>query len=165
MQINLGTLRLNLEMLLNFGLACFGAYFLAFWVSLVIWTFRDVRSRSRDIFAQLLATLMVLIFNLPGLFLYYILRPHETLAAAYERELEEEALLQDIKDRQACPSCKQTVQPNFLVCPSCHTKLKKLCPHCERLLHLKWNVCPYCGNRPTLPLEEPLVPLEEAVEG
>jgi RNA polymerase subunit RPABC4/transcription elongation factor Spt4 len=138
----------NLELLLSIVLACFSAYLVAFTVSLVIWTFRDMRSRSRDIFAQLLATLMVAVFNLPGLFLYYILRPKETLADVYERELAEEALLQDIEEKQACPTCHHAVYPEYQICPHCHTKLKKECPNCHRLMHLKWTVCPYCTKVP-----------------
>jgi RNA polymerase subunit RPABC4/transcription elongation factor Spt4 len=123
-----------------------GAFLVALWVSIVIWTFRDIRSRSRDIFAQLLATLMVVVFFLPGLLLYYILRPHETLVEAYERSLEEEALLQEIEEQYICPGCRQKIETDFVICPSCHTKLKQQCASCGRLLHLKWNVCPYCGQ-------------------
>lgn len=79
------------------ALAAFvGTFLVAFWMSLVIWTFRDMRLRSRDIFAQLLASLVVLIFGPLGLLIYLILRPQETLAEAYARTLEEEALLQDV---------------------------------------------------------------------
>ena len=67
--------------------ALFAAFLTAVWVSVIIWTFRDIRSRSRDVFAQILATLLVLIFlpffPLPGLILYLILRPRETLAEVY----------------------------------------------------------------------------------
>ncbi|MCR4406942.1 MAG: zinc ribbon domain-containing protein [Anaerolineae bacterium] len=136
----------NIGAILTIIIAFIGAFIAAFWVSLVIWTFRDIRSRSRDIFAQLLASLLVLIFGPLGLGLYLILRPRETLAEAYERSLEEEALLQDIEDRQVCPGCKHPTEPDFMLCPYCHTRLRKLCPHCGRLLHLRWNVCPYCGS-------------------
>jgi len=132
-------------LVLQIILALVGAFFLAFWLSLVIWTFRDIRSRTRDVLAQILATLMVLLFNIPGLLLYFILRPKETLAEAYERALEEEALLQGIEEREICPGCGRKTEPDFLLCPYCHTKLKKACPVCKRLLHLNWNVCPYCG--------------------
>lgn len=136
----------NLIVILQVILAFTGAFLLAFWVSLVIWAFRDIRARSRDIFAVLLATLLVAVFNLPGLLLYYILRPRETLAEVYERSLEEEALLQDIEDQHICPSCKAPVEDDFLLCPNCHTQLKNKCASCERLLHLNWNICPYCGT-------------------
>ncbi|HEX2185819.1 MAG TPA: zinc ribbon domain-containing protein, partial [Chloroflexota bacterium] len=73
-------------------------------------------------------------------------RPRETLAEAYERSLEEETLLQEIEERQSCPSCRQRVQPDFMFCPHCHTELKQRCSRCDRLLLLRWDLCPYCGN-------------------
>lgn len=149
-------IRMNLESILRtiqpFVIAfaaLFAAFLTAVWISVVIWTFRDIRSRSRDIFAQVLATLMALVFfpffPLPGLILYYILRPRETLAEVYERSLEEEALLQGIEERLACPGCNRRIEEEFMICPTCHTRLKKACPACGRLLHLRWNICPYCG--------------------
>lgn len=131
---------------LEVALAIIGGFVAALWISLVIWAFRDIRSRSRDVFAQLLATLLVLIFNVPGLLLYMLLRPPERLAEAYERALEEEALLQDIEERLLCPGCKRQVKEDFIICPSCHTSLKRPCVNCGRILHLKWDVCPYCAT-------------------
>ena len=129
--------------------ALLAAFLTATWIGAVIWAFRDIRSRSRDIFAQVLATLMVLVFfplfPVPGLLLYLILRPRETLAEIYERSLEEEVLLQGIEERLACPGCNRRIEDAFMICPTCHTRLKKACPSCGRLLHLRWNICPYCG--------------------
>ena len=129
--------------------ALFAAFLTAVWVSVIIWAFRDIRARSRDVFAQILATLMVLLFfplfPFPGLILYMLLRPRETLSEVYERSLEEEALLQGIEERMACPGCNRRIEEQFMVCPTCHTRLKKACPACGRLLHLRWNLCPYCG--------------------
>jgi len=141
----------NLGAILLVVVAFLGAFLAALWVSLVLWTFRDARARSRDPFAQMLAALMIAVFGPLGLFIYLVLRPHETLAEAYERSLEEEALLQDIEERLVCPGCKQTVQDNFQFCPSCHTRLKKVCPGCSELLRLRWNICPYCGTSPSAP--------------
>ena len=131
----------GLQIVLAFG----GAFFLALWLSLIIWTFRDVRARSRDIFAILLATLMVVVFGPLGLLLYFLLRPRETLAELYERSLEEEALLQDLEERVVCPGCRRKIETDWQVCPDCHTILKKTCLNCGRLLHLRWNICPYCA--------------------
>lgn len=136
----------NLGMIVQVVLFLLGAYLLAFWLSLIIWTLIDIRSRSRDILAALLSVLLVLIFNIPGLIIYMILRPKETLDEAYQRALEEEALLQDIENQFVCPSCKQKIESDFLVCPNCHTQLKERCPGCGHLLNLKWNICPYCGQ-------------------
>jgi RNA polymerase subunit RPABC4/transcription elongation factor Spt4 len=142
--------------LIVLGLASFfGAFVVALWVSLVIWTFRDMRARTRDAFAQLLASLMVLVLGPFGIILYFILRPRETLAEKYERSLEEEALLQDIEERNICPGCKQPIEPDYVLCPICHTRLRHPCLHCGRLIHPRWSVCPYCAQsqRPVPGLE------------
>lgn len=137
---------MDLTTILLAVLAAIGAMTAAFWLALIIWTFRDMRSRSRDIFAQILAALLVAILFLPGVVIYIMLRPKETLAEAYERSLEEEALLQGIEETLACPGCGARVQSNFVVCPQCHTKLKKPCTHCGQALNLRWSVCPYCST-------------------
>lgn len=131
-----------MQVLLAFG----GAFLIALWLSLIVWTFRDARSRSRDIFAILLATLMVTIFGPLGLILYFLLRPQVTLAELYERSLEEEALLQDLEERPYCPGCSRQVNEAWVVCPDCHTTLKKICPSCGNSLSLNWNICPFCAT-------------------
>lgn len=127
------------------GVALLGAFTAALWLALIIWTFRDMRSRSRDIFAQVLAALVVAVLNIPGFIVYLILRPPETLAQAYERSLEEEALLQEIEERAVCPGCTRATRPEWKICPHCQTKLKKVCTRCGELLELNWNVCANCG--------------------
>lgn len=139
-----------LETIVSYATICFaglGALLAALWLSLVIWAFRDMRSRSRDPFAQLLAALVVAALPAVGILIYWILRPPETLAEAYERALEEEALLQEIEERPACPGCSRTVDPNWIVCPHCHTRLRKVCPDCGERMDLQWNLCAYCGNQ------------------
>jgi len=111
----------------------------------MIWTFRDIRARTRDVFAWLLATLLVLVTGPIGLLLYLLLRPRETLAQSYDRQLEEEALLRDITARRACPSCQAVTEPDWLICPQCHTQLRATCAECGRPLELNWKVCPYCA--------------------
>lgn len=140
-------LTLDLQQLSGVAIAVasvLAAIFTALWISLIIWTFRDMRARSRDVFAQILAALTVGVLNIPGFIVYLILRPRETLAEQYERALEEEALLQEIENRQVCPGCGHATQDRWRLCPYCHTKLKKTCEHCGELLDLPWKVCPYC---------------------
>lgn len=132
--------------------AFLGVYLLAVWVGLIVWTFRDIRSRSREWLMQLVSVALVVLFNVPGILLYFLLRPRLPLDEQYERELAEEALLQDIEEKHACPACQQKVQGDFLYCPNCHTRLKRRCENCHRITSLRWNICPYCGAPNTDPM-------------
>ena len=93
-----------------------GAFLAALWISLVIWTYRDIRTRARDPLAQTLATLLVAVLNLPGVLVYLILRPQRTLEEEYQRTLEEEALLQALEDLPLCPGCERRVKDDWQGC-------------------------------------------------
>ncbi len=134
-----------------------GMVLAAFWLGMIIWTYRDMRARSRDSFAQILVAVMVMVLTLPGLLIYLMLRPRETLAEAYERSLEEEALLQEIEEKPACPGCGQRVHIDWQLCPHCHTRLKKPCVNCRQMLELSWSICPYCAANQSSSAEQSLV--------
>jgi RNA polymerase subunit RPABC4/transcription elongation factor Spt4 len=138
-----------LQTITNLGgylIGCIVAFFVIFWLSTVIWTFRDIRSRTQDFLSQILATVLAAIFPIAGLLIYMILRPRQTLAEIYERQLEEESLLAEMTERQTCNNCHARVESDFQVCASCGQKLKRSCPKCERLLELRWTFCPYCAT-------------------
>jgi hypothetical protein len=149
-----------------------GAFVAALWLSLIFWTYRDIRARARDPLARILAVLVVAVLFLPGVAIYLILRPARTLEDEYQQTLEEEALLQAVEESPLCPGCGRRVKDNWIVCPNCHTKLKKNCHHCGKLMELPWNLCPFCGTpapgmrRENLTLDEAMrpLPMEEAVE-
>ena len=138
--------RETLNNILLFFITAVGAVTAATWLGLILWTWRDMRQRSRDPLAQIAASLMVAVLGIFGLVIYVMLRPSETLVEAYERSLEEEALLQNIEEKPACPGCGRPIREEWQVCPYCHTKLKKPCVQCERMLELAWNLCPYCAT-------------------
>ena len=121
------------------------AYVIALWLTAVIWTARDMRSRSHDPVSQLVAVLMVMALNLPGWVLYRVLRPPLTLAELYDRQLEEETLLRDLGEALACPTCSQPVEDDYVVCPHCTTGLKDACGECGKALSFVWRSCPWCG--------------------
>jgi hypothetical protein len=130
----------------QFLLAIGIAYLIAVWFAVVAWTFRDIEARSRSVFTQVFSTLLVVLFFIPGLLLYLILRPKETLDQAFQRALEEEYLLQDLDDAPVCLGCQRAVDPDFVLCPHCHTRLREPCPSCERLVDVRWSLCPYCAS-------------------
>jgi RNA polymerase subunit RPABC4/transcription elongation factor Spt4 len=142
-----------------------GAFLAALWLSLVFWTYRDIRARARDPLARILAVLVVAVLYIPGIVIYLILRPARTLEDEYQQTLEEEALLQAVEESPLCPGCGRRVKENWIVCPNCHTKLKKNCHQCGKLMELPWNLCPYCATpapgmrRESITLEEALRPL------
>lgn len=155
----------QIAFLLQVILAFMGAYLVAFWFAMVIWTYYDIRARSQDTYVYVFATALVLVFHVFGLLLYYILRPRETLAEAYERSLEEEALLREMDARHVCPACQQRVEQDFLLCPHCRQQLKRKCAQCDHMLDLNWDICPYCGRTPdTGPRTEPRRPVSAESE-
>ncbi len=135
----------------------------ALWLSLIIWTYRDIRARARDPLGRILAVLVVAVLFLPGIVVYLILRPRHTLEDEYQRTLEEEALLQSIEETPVCPGCARQTQTDWMVCPNCHTKLKKPCHHCGKLMDLPWNLCPYCST-PTPGMRRENLSLDEALK-
>lgn len=140
---------------LEWVVAVTGGLLVAFWVGLVVWTFRDIRTRSSDIFAALLAALLAAIFPVIGVLLYLLLRPKQTLAEQYDRALEEEALLREIEQAPACHHCGRPVNADWQFCPFCETELRHPCLQCGHLLDPGWKRCPHCGTRPGKPSAPP----------
>ncbi len=136
----------NISNLIVTVVAVIGAISAALIGGLAIWTFRDIRSRSRDVLVQVLATVMVGVIPIAGILVYFMLRPRETLAEGYVRALEEESLLASIERQEFCPSCGRRVDDDMVYCPACHTTLRSSCPNCHRAVHLSWDLCPYCGE-------------------
>jgi hypothetical protein len=125
------------------------AYLLVLWVAALVWTYRDVVSRTSDTFTQTIALILVLLFNIPGLLLYLVLRPKDTLMDAYDRQLEAEALLHEIQEQATCPRCRRKVDQDFVACPYCRTALRTPCQSCARPMAASWVLCPYCrAERP-----------------
>ena len=123
-----------------------GAFLAALWLSLILWTYRDIRSRVKDPLVRILAVLLIAVLFLPGIVVYLILRPPRTMEDDYQHMLEEEALLQAIEERSACPGCGRHAEEDWVVCPNCYTKLRKSCHSCGKLMKLPWSLCPFCGT-------------------
>jgi predicted amidophosphoribosyltransferase len=45
---------------------------------------------------------------------------------------------------QRCPYCRSEIEPSYLICPVCTSKLKTACRRCKAPLEQHWKVCPYC---------------------
>ena len=123
-----------------------GAYIVLLWAASVLWAYRDIRTRSDDVVVQVLAVSLALLIPFAGLVLHVILRPRQTLSEKYERTLEEQYLRRDLEEQYVCPNCQRGIEPEFILCPHCHTALRRRCVACDRVVDLTWSVCPYCGE-------------------
>lgn len=140
------------------------AFLAALWLSLIFWVYRDIRSRTRDRFMRILAVIVAALLFLPGILIYLILRPAKTLEEDYQHTLEEEALLQSVEEAPVCPGCSRRVQNDWIVCPNCHTRLKKTCLHCGKTIELPWNLCPYCAT-PVPGMRSETIPEDSSFSG
>lgn len=141
MGINTDTLNQLSTYLIVLGIA----FIIVLWFSLIVWVFRDIRKRSDDLLVIILAVAVSIILFLPGALIYLILRPSLTNEQKYQVALEEEALLSTLEESELCPGCERNIKSDWMVCPSCHTVMKKRCPACKNMLELAWDICPFCG--------------------
>jgi RNA polymerase subunit RPABC4/transcription elongation factor Spt4 len=136
----------SLESALKLGALILLSYALVLWLSAVIWVYRDVKNRTSDQASQVIAVLLVATFNLPGLIVYLVIRPQVTMADAYERSLEAEAVLHELQiTANSCQTCRRPIDDDFNICPHCRTLLREPCRSCSRLVRTSWIACPYCG--------------------
>jgi len=122
------------------------SYFLVLWLSALVWTYRDVRSRTNDQTSQVIAVLLVALFNVPGLLVYLVIRPQAPLADSYERSLEAEAILHELQlAATSCHNCRRPIEDDYMVCPYCRSVLREPCRSCSKLVRTTWSACPYCA--------------------
>lgn len=152
----------SLESALKLAALLVIAYTLVLWLSAVIWVYRDVRNRTTDPTSHLIAVLLVAVFNLPGLIVYLVIRPQATIADAYERSLEAEAILHELQlTANACQGCRRPIDDDFNICPYCRTVLREPCRSCGRLVRTSWSACPYCAAD-RMPARTPPSPMPQA---
>ena len=125
-------------------------YVVLLWLGTAYWAFRDMQARTENPILPYFAAALIVFFT-PLLFvfaviLYLIVRPRESLAEVYERSLAEETLLAEVEKNKLCPTCRQRVGPDWLVCPNRRTRLHRICPACTRLAEPDWALCAYCGK-------------------
>jgi RNA polymerase subunit RPABC4/transcription elongation factor Spt4 len=91
--------------------------------------------------------IVAVVFPYIGTLVYLIVRPPEYLEESRERELETAVLERELRNSiLLCPNCRNMVERDFLICPTCAWELKKPCINCDRPLNQEWGMCPYCGT-------------------
>lgn len=124
-------------------------YLVVLWLASAYWVFRDMQQRTENAILPYAAASLVIVF-LPvfplAIFVYKIIRPHEKIGEVYERNLAEEALLAEVEAIKSCPTCARRVNDEWIICPTCRTRLNRVCPNCSRLVGLDWSLCAWCGK-------------------
>src|SRR6478672_3963291 len=138
-------------------------YFVLLWAATAYWAYRDLQQRTTNPVAPYLAAALIIVFTpiffVFGVIVYRILRPRETVAEANERALAEEAMMVEIEAQPHCANCGRQVHEDWIICPTCRNRLRRVCPNCSRLVELDWSLCAWCGKdfeRPDV-LQEVLV--------
>jgi RNA polymerase subunit RPABC4/transcription elongation factor Spt4 len=128
-----------------------------FWLSIAYWVYKDARRRIEDPWLVAMAVVLGLFPPFVGALIYMLFRPPEYLDDVRERELELKMIERGLDGRDLmCWVCSAHVEPEFLVCPVCTTRLRQACVTCSRPLEPAWQVCPYC--------ETPVVADENTVQ-
>ena len=134
----------------QFVLQAIAIYLVVLWLAGAYWAFRDMQHRTENPILPYVAASFVIVFTpifFPlAIFVYKIIRPHEKIGEVYERNLAEEALLAEVEAIHHCPTCERRVNDEWIICPSCRTRLNRVCPNCSRLVGLDWSLCAWCGK-------------------
>jgi RNA polymerase subunit RPABC4/transcription elongation factor Spt4 len=138
-------------------------YVVLLWAATAYWAYRDLQQRTSNPVAPYLAAALIILFTpvffFFGVIVYRILRPAETVAQANERALAEEAMMVEIESQPHCANCSRQVDEDWIICPTCRNRLRRVCPNCSRLVELDWSLCAWCGKdfeRPNRPEPQPV---------
>ena len=125
-------------------------FFILLWLATAFWAYRDLQSRTTNPVVPYLAAALIILFTpflFPfGVIIYKILRPGTTVAEQNERALAEEAMMVEIESQPHCANCARQVHADWIICPTCRNRLRRVCPNCSRLVELDWSLCAWCGK-------------------
>jgi RNA polymerase subunit RPABC4/transcription elongation factor Spt4 len=134
----------------TFAMQAIAIYVVILWLAAAYWAFRDMQLRSENPVLPYLAAALIVLFTpvlfLFGVIVYRIIRPQEKIGDVYERNLAEEALLAEVESIKTCPACHRRINEEWIICPSCRTRLNRVCANCGRLVGLDWSLCAWCGK-------------------
>jgi len=146
---------ITLEFMIKFAVI----YFFVVWIALVIWVSRDISVKTNSKIYQIFCVLIMILFTPLGIFLYLLVRPRKSIYEKYSQEIEgnleildeivHDKLMQEKleKAKLKCPECREEIQKDFTICPSCKYNLKHVCDSCHKEIREWWKVCPFCQTK------------------
>jgi hypothetical protein len=139
-----------------FGLVL-GSILIIFWLIMVGWVWIDSGERTSKKDARAGYILLVILLNIPGLIIYLILRPSETIEEIYWADLERRYLKYETAELGDCPKCGHQLLPGFVFCTNCGYRIKRKCPKCGVLIGKDHKYCEFCGAQ----IRERAIPKEQ----
>ncbi len=144
-----------------------GAALVIFWVVVLYWVWLDSGDRTSSKPARVGYVLLSLLLFIPGLIIYLLIRPPQTIEEIYWADLERRYLKYETSELGDCPKCGTQLFPGFTYCPTCRLELKIKCPNCGVEMDKHYKYCPSCGFMARKETEAPIekeVPSKEVME-
>ncbi len=136
-----------------------------FWFFILIWVWFDACDKSDKWIFRIFSVLLVLVFNILGLIIYFLIRPAQSYEDRYWQELEKKYLEFETGGLTNCKSCDFPLDSSFANCPNCGKGIKVRCGGCDTYIDPSWKFCGYCGFEREVEKEAEEVELEvEEVE-
>lgn len=132
---------------INFNIFSFvlGLIFVIFWLVIIGWVWIDSSERTSKKGIRFVHMLLAVLLNIPGLIIYLIIRPSETIEEIYWADLERRYLKFETAELGDCPKCGDQLYPGYVFCTNCGYEIKKRCPRCNVLVDKDHKFCEYCG--------------------
>jgi RNA polymerase subunit RPABC4/transcription elongation factor Spt4 len=123
----------------------------ALWLAAAWWVYRDASWRTGSWILGMVASGWIILSTpvlVPlSLGVYVLARPQQSAAQGRSRRLVEELVEQlDAEGGGSCPTCKSSIEAEWVRCPACSTWLAQPCAHCRAWSDRDLEICPWCGS-------------------
>ena len=118
---------------------------IVFWLVLIGWVWIDSSERTSNMSIRVVYLILVIFLNIPGLIIYLIIRPSETIEQIYWADLERRYLKYETSELGDCSKCGNQLLPGYVYCSNCGNEIKKKCPSCGVMIGKSSKFCAYCG--------------------
>ena len=122
-----------------------GLILVIFWLVIIGWVWVDSGERTSKKGLRFWYLLLVIVLNIPGLIIYLIVRPSETIEEIYWADLERRYLKYETSELGDCPKCGSQLYPGYVFCTNCGSRIKVRCPKCNVLVDKDHKYCEFCG--------------------
>ncbi len=132
---------------MNFNMfgSILGLILVIFWLVIIGWVWVDSGERTSKKGLRFGYLFLVIVLNIPGLIIYLIIRPSETIEEIYWADLERRYLKYETSELGDCPKCGSQLYPGYVFCTDCGFRIKVRCPKCNVLVDKDHKYCEFCG--------------------